>query len=152
MHTGHKSSRWVLLFYSLPFAVPTYSCITKSKQICFSWCFLLFFFLSVSGRARNSRSLGTTICQCKRVRACTLAGTLCNPGLCENVITCMSKRALVYVSEMAPVKSESGLPAHAQLQMSRSQGWGLFGGGGMGGGLSPPGYCMKSPANHQQCR
>lgn len=122
LHTGHKSPRWVVLFYSLPFAVRTYSCITKSKQICFSWWFLLFvFFHSVSGRARNSRSLGTTICWCNCVRACTLAGTLCNPGR-ENVITCMSKRALVYVSEMAPVKSESGLPAHAQLQMSCSQG------------------------------
>lgn len=80
--------------------------------------FSLSFFPSVSGRARNSRSLGTTICRCGRARA----GALCNPGLCENVITRVSKRALVYVSEMAPVKSESGLPADAQLQMSRSQG------------------------------
>ncbi len=43
---------------------------------------------------------------------------MCNPGLCENVITCMSKRALVYVSKMAPVLSKSGLPADTQLQMS----------------------------------
>ena len=46
---------------------------------------------------------------------------VCNPGLCENVITCMSKRALVYVSKMAPVLSKSGLPADTQLQMSAAR-------------------------------
>lgn len=46
---------------------------------------------------------------------------MCNPGLCENVITCMSKRALVYVSKMAPVLSKSGLPADTQLQMSAAR-------------------------------
>lgn len=46
---------------------------------------------------------------------------VCNPDLCENVITCMSKRALVYVSKMAPVLSKSGLPADTQLQMSAAR-------------------------------
>lgn len=46
---------------------------------------------------------------------------MCNPGLSENVITCMSKRALVYVSKMAPVLSKSGLPEDTQLQMSAAR-------------------------------
>ncbi len=55
------------------------------------------------------------MCMCVYVCVC-----VCNPDLCENVITCMSKRALVYVSKMAPVLSKSGLPADTQLQMSAS--------------------------------
>lgn len=30
--TGHKSYRWVMLFLSLPFSVPTHSCITEKSQ------------------------------------------------------------------------------------------------------------------------
>lgn len=32
LHIGHKSSGWVMLFYSLPFAVPTHSCVTAKSQ------------------------------------------------------------------------------------------------------------------------
>lgn len=32
LNIGHKSSGWVLLLYSLPFAVPTHSCITATSQ------------------------------------------------------------------------------------------------------------------------
>lgn len=46
---------------------------------------------------------------------------VCNPGLCENVITCMSKCAFVYVSKMAPVLNKSGLPADTQLQISAAR-------------------------------
>lgn len=68
------------------------------------------------------------MCLRERVQA------VCNPGLCENVITSMSKCASVYVSEMAPVKSESGLPAIAQHQMfqSKGQGTSVSAGGSIG--------------------
>lgn len=46
-----------------------------------------------------------------------------NPGLCERVITCMSKRALVYASKIATVLSRSGLPVNIQLQTPASQGY-----------------------------
>lgn len=46
---------------------------------------------------------------------------VCNPGLSENVITCMSKRALVYVSKMAPVLRKHGLPDDTKLQMSAAR-------------------------------
>lgn len=56
------------------------------------------------------------VCLCARARMCA-----CNPGLCENVITCMSKCASVYVSKMAPVLNKGGLPADTQLQMSAAR-------------------------------
>lgn len=77
---------------------------------------MLFLVCCVSGLVRNSRREEALERQSLRVCVC-----VCNPGLCENVITCMSKRALVYVSKMAPVLSKSGLPADTQLQMSAAR-------------------------------
>lgn len=65
---------------------------------------MLLLVCCASGRVRNRKSKGALERQSVRVCAC-----VCNPGLCENVITCVSKRALVYVSKMAPVLSKSGL-------------------------------------------
>lgn len=79
---------------------------------------MLFLMCCVSGRVRNSKSEEALERQSVRVCVCVC---MCNPGLCENVITCMSKRALVYVSKMAPVLSKSGLPADTQLQMSAAR-------------------------------
>lgn len=79
---------------------------------------MLFLMCCVSGCVRNSKSEEALERQSVRVCVCVC---MCNPGLCENVITCMSKRALVYVSKMAPVLSKSGLPADTQLQMSAAR-------------------------------
>lgn len=101
---GHKSSGWVSLFYSLPFAVPTHSCATAKSQN--KYAFLGVLCQWVCEKQKEWGSFTTAICTC--VCACV---HVCNPGLCENVITCMSKRALVYVSKMVPVLSKNGLPA-----------------------------------------
>lgn len=84
--------------------------------------FVFFFFLSSPLSVGERETVGASERQSVGAGERGRASALCNPGLCENVITRVSKPALVYVSEMAPVKSESGLPADAQLQMSRSQG------------------------------
>lgn len=112
MHIGRKSSGWFMLFYSLPFAVLTHSCITARSQNKYAFFGVLCQW--VCEKQKERRSFRKTICVCALV-------CVCNPGLSENVITCMSKHALVYVSKMAPVLSKSGLPADTQLQMSAAK-------------------------------
>lgn len=112
LHIGHKSSGWFVLFYSLPFAAPTHSCVTGRVKIN-----MLFLVCCISGCVRHRKSEGALKRQSVRIYA-NVCVCVCNPGFSENVITCMSKRALVYVSKMAPVLSKSGLPADTQLQMS----------------------------------
>lgn len=46
---------------------------------------------------------------------------VCNPGLLENVITCVNKRTLVYVSTVAPVLSKNGFPTAEQLFAPRAE-------------------------------
>lgn len=112
---GHKSCGWVMLFYSLPFSVPTHSCVTAKSQN--KYAFLSAFCQWVCEKQNERRSFRTTICAsvCVSVSVCVIQVSV------KNVITCMSKRALVYVSKMAPVLSKSGLPADTQLQMSAAR-------------------------------
>ncbi len=65
LHTGHKSSGWVMLFYSLPFAVPTHSCVAAKVKIN-----MLFLVCCVSGRVRNSKSEGALERQSVHVHVC----------------------------------------------------------------------------------
>lgn len=46
---------------------------------------------------------------------------VCNPGLLENVITCVNKHTLVYVSNMAPVLSKNGFSTAEQLFAPRAE-------------------------------
>lgn len=67
---GHKSCGWVMLFYSLPFSVPTHSCVTAKSQN--KYAFLSAFCQWVCEKQNERRSFRTTICAsvCVSVSVC----------------------------------------------------------------------------------
>lgn len=93
MHIGHKSTGCRSLACHLPHG----NIAVLQQRVKIN---MLFLVCRVSECVRNRKSTRASKRQSVRVCICVP-----NPGLCENVITCMSKRALVYVSKMAPVLS-----------------------------------------------